>query len=217
MPGTRDSQRSRCYRWERAAVDDEHWAPVFKRVEDAAAWAEPIWRRERGRVGLANARAPAFERPHWGQVRAFAHHDHRITLPRWARSRWVVLHELAHRLTPGAAHGPRFVGCLIGLGARWLDLDAESLMRAADSHAVKYHVRTIGVVPVHGPAWHVEQAVAAEGPMSDMEIASWLSLGCGVDINVRQVRGAALALIRAGRARWFRKKLTLMKSPVAAR
>lgn len=212
----RDSQRSRCYAWERAAVHDVHWEPVFLRVDDAAAWAEGIWRKERGRVGLAGLRAPSFDRPHRGQQRALAHHDHRITLPRWARSKWVVLHELAHRLTPRDKHGPRFIGCLIGLGARWLDLDAQALMRAADQYGVKYHVRTIGVVPVHGAAWHVEHAIAAEGPMSEMDIACWLSLGKGVDIKATQVRGAALALIRAGRARWLRKKLTLLSPEAAA-
>ena len=118
--GKRDNQRSRVYAWERAAV--RHLAgrafesSEFESLAECVDWAEPIRRKERGRVGLAKVRAPSIERPAWGQRSALAHPDHRITLPRWARSRWVILHELAHRLTPrDEAHGPRFVGVLIGL------------------------------------------------------------------------------------------------------
>jgi len=151
---TRDVQRSRVYSWERQAVAPQHWRPCFESLEAAQAWAQQVWRSERGRLGLAGVKAPQVLRPHRGQRRALAYPvAHMITLPRWARSRWVVLHELAHLLTPGeAAHGPRFVGALIGLGARWLDLDAQALMRAADESGVKYRVRTVGVVPLHGPS-----------------------------------------------------------------
>jgi len=55
--------------------------------------------RSAGATG-ARVPAPAIERPHWGQQRALAHYDHRITLPKWARNEWVILHEAAHRLTP---------------------------------------------------------------------------------------------------------------------
>lgn len=101
----RDSQRSRVYEWERACVSELARAsihdPDFSSLDDCIAFADPIWRKECGRVGLARQRAPTIERPAWGQRRALAHFDHRITLPRWTRSRWMILHELAHRLTPG--------------------------------------------------------------------------------------------------------------------
>lgn len=212
MPRTRDNQRSRVYTWEEAAcsalMGRSIHDPEFTKLEQCEAFALPVWRKERGRVGLAGKVAPSVDGPSWGQTRALAHSDHRITLPRWARSRWVILHELAHRLTPrDEAHGPRFVGVLMGLLARWCDLDAHELMRMAEEHGVKFYVRSIGSVPVHGPVWHVERALRTEQPMSAMDLACWLSLGTGATINVRQVRGAALALIRAGRARWLRGKL----------
>lgn len=223
MAHPRDNQRSRCYAWENAAVarlgSSSKFRPDFTKLEECQAFADPIWRAERGRVGLARQVAPSIERPNRGQQRALAHHDHRITLPRWARSRWVILHELAHRLTPAdEAHGPRFVGVLIGLVCRHLDYDAPALMVLASEFGVKFHVRSIGVVPTHGAAWHVERAIRTQGPMEPMDLASWLSLGEGVDIDVRQVRGAALALIRAGKARWYRNKLVLTRptpAPVA--
>jgi putative metallohydrolase (TIGR04338 family) len=214
MKRTRDTQRSRVYAWEgvacRAATgrgDDE---PEFDKLEECEEFALPIWRAERGRVGHAKVRAPSIERPNRGQTRAIAHADHRITLPRWARSRWVILHEMAHRLNAGkdgASHGPRFVGILVGLLARRLGLDANLLMRLADEHGVKYHVRSIGVVPVLGAAYHVERALRTLAPMTAMDLACHLSLVDGVDITPSQVRGAALRLIRDGSARWLRGKL----------
>lgn len=212
MSKGRDNQRSRVYAWENQAVRNftgkSSGIPEFETLDQCTEFATPIWRKERGRVGLARRSAPTIERPHWGQRRAWAHADHRITLPRWARSRWVILHELAHHLTPwDEAHGPRFVGVLIGLAARWLDYDVQQLMALADEMGVRYHVRSIGVVPVHGPTWHVQRALQRHRPMTAMDLACHLSLVEGVDITPRQVRGAALPLIRAGRARWLRKKL----------
>jgi hypothetical protein len=213
MRSHRDNQRSRVYAWERAALRELGSRSIgradFERLSECEAWALPIWRKERGRVGLARVAAPAIERPAWGQRHALAHDDHRITLPRWARSRWVILHELAHRLTPrDEAHGPRFVGVLIGLVSRWLEYDATQLMRLADERCVRYYVRSIGVVPVRGPAWHVEKVLSeATRPLSPMEIACDLSIGRGVAVTCKQVRGASLFLVRSGRARWRGKRL----------
>lgn len=218
MPRTnrreRDKQRSRVYEWERHVckrlLGTSINMPDFETLDECDEFARPIWRKERGRVGLARQHAPEIARPHWGQRSALAHADHRITLPRWARSRWVILHEMAHRLTPrDEAHGPRFVGVLMGLVARWMDLDATELMEIADEFGVSYYVRSIGVVPIHGPAWKVARALRENGPMTEMDIACWC------DIPYKQVRGAALSLIRVGKARWFRKKLHLIASEAA--
>jgi putative metallohydrolase (TIGR04338 family) len=229
---SRDNQRSKVYAWERRCVAELAHSSIydaeFKTLEECAEYAGPIWNKERGRVGRAKIAAPRIERPNRGQRRALAHHGDgysrnasgklvrdggRITLPRWARSRWVILHELAHRLDKDSneAHGPRFVGILIGLIARWLDYDAAQLMALADEMGVKYHVRTIGVVPVRGIAWHVERVIRHEGPMSEMDLSCHLNLAEGVDVTPAQVRGAALSLIRLERARWLRGKLVLLR------
>jgi hypothetical protein len=204
----RDTQRSRVYAWERHASGGTLHVPTMQTLEEATEFLAPIWRAERGRYGRAKVPAPVIERPSWGQRRAIAHHDHRITLPRASRNPWTILHEAAHRLTPGDGHGPRFVGVLIGLLARHHGQDAQALMASADAMGVKYHVRSIGAVPVRetGPAEAVMRAVQEQGPMSEMDLACWL------DLSYRQVRGAALSLIRAGRARWLRHKLTSLSS-----
>lgn len=211
----RDSQRARVYAWERACMQKLSSACIytaeFQTLDECASFAEPIWRKERGRMGMGHRDTPAIERPAWGQRHAVAHEDHRITLPRWARHRWVILHEMAHLLNVKhdvRSHGPRFVGLLIGLVARWLEYDAQQLMHLADEMGVKYHVRTIGVVPVRGPTWHVERVIRQDGPMTDMDLACHLSLIDGIQLTPAQVRGAALQLIRTRRARWIRRKLT---------
>jgi putative metallohydrolase (TIGR04338 family) len=195
----RDTQRSRVYTWERRAHPPIHSQDErFQSVEDCAAYMLPIWRSERGRYGLPNKAPPEIARPHRGQRRALAHSSHKITLPRWARNEWVMLHELAHRLTPrDAGHGPRFVGVLIGLLARHAGQDADELMALADEMGVKYHVRSIGAVPVTS----LPEKLAKLLPIGYMDAAFAL------DVSYRQVYGAALSLIRHGRARWRGKTL----------
>lgn len=217
MARARDTQRSRVYAWEAACIEQlahsSMYDAEFETLEECTEFATPIWAKERGRVGLARKPAPAIERPHRGQRRGIAHADHRITLPKWTRSRWYILHELAHRLNTkesGSDHGPRFVGILIGLIARWMDYDATQLMALADERGIKYSVRSIGVVPVRGPVWHVERVARLHGPMTEMDLACHLSLAEGIDITPPQVRGAALHLIKCGRARWLRHKLVLI-------
>lgn len=207
MLNQRDQQRSRVYAWEKAAsakltrmLDGQvgvhrHHDSEFETIAQCSDFLAPIWVSERCRYGRARVPMPSIERPSWDQRRALAHWDHRITLPKWARNRWVSLHEAAHRLTPGdEVHGPRFVGVLIGLLARHGGYDANELMATADEAGVKYHVRSIGSVPVLSLP---ERLL----PMQEMDAAFEL------DVSWRQVRGASLQLVRAGLAIWKRDRL----------
>jgi hypothetical protein len=203
----RDNQRSRVYAWEKRITKGAHYSGTLATLEECTEFLRPIWRAERGRYGRARVAMPPIERPAWGQRSAIAHDCHRITLPRWARNPWTILHEAAHRLTPDdEGHGPRFVGVFIGLVCRHMGYDAEELMSTADEMGVKYHVRSIGSVPVlaRGPAATVAKAIRDEGPMSEMDLACWC------DLTYLQIRGAAMHLIKTGRARWLRKKLILI-------
>ncbi len=103
-----DRQRSRVYAWERAAKaatkPQALPSPDLSELAGVQAWLNPIWRAERGRYGLARVSAPTVARPHWGQRSALAFdHNRAITLPRWARAPWEILHEMAHHLTPSDA------------------------------------------------------------------------------------------------------------------
>jgi hypothetical protein len=203
MPRKRDNQKSLVYQWEAGASSRAIYQSEWDTIAEVEAWLRPIWRAERGRYGRAKADYPTLHHGHWGQRRALAYHSHdRISLPRWSRNKWVALHEMAHLLTPrDEAHGPRFVGVLMGLLARHAGYDVDELMASADAAGVRYHARSIGCVPVTPLAAKLERLL----PTSDMDAA--FELG----VHWRQVRGAALGLIREGRARWLRGKLVALR------
>ena len=207
----RDNQRARVYAWERKVAGASMFTSQWPTLEECMGWAEPVWRKERARYGLARKNSPRIERPSWGQQSALAHADHRITLPKWARNPWVVAHELSHRLSPrDEAHGPRFVGILIGVLSRHCGYDVEELMASAQEMGVRYHVRSIGAVPVISPASKVERAIATHGAMTLMDLACWM------DVPYKRVWGASLALIKQRRARMVRGKLQLIAPVVDA-
>lgn len=95
----RDNQRSRCYEWENKAILTAHTTigVRYATLEECEDFMRPIWRAERGRVGLAKHRPPELSRNLWGQRSATSGHDHVIKLPLWARTPWIILHEMAHR------------------------------------------------------------------------------------------------------------------------
>jgi len=86
----RDKQRSLVYAWEVKASGGTVHQGVWKSLEEVEAFLQPIWRAERGRVGLAKQRAPTLSRNLWGQRRASASDDHEIKLPRAMRNPWIV-------------------------------------------------------------------------------------------------------------------------------
>lgn len=206
MSRGRDNQRSRVYAFERAATNGGVYRSAWESLDECERFLRPIWRAERGRLGRAKVDMPSIVRPHRGQRSAIAHsYEFKITLPKWARNPWVVLHEAAHHLTPrDEAHGPRFFGVLIGLVARHDGRDAAELMALADEMGVKYHVRSIGVVPIRGVLWQLDRVLREHEPMTEMELACWL------DVSYLQVRGAAMGLVRRRIARWLRGKLVVM-------
>ena len=68
--------------------------------------------------------ARAFDvRPGHGHRRATADGNGVLQMPRWARTELVLLHEVAHCLTPTmfAAHGAEFAGVLLSLVRRAVD------------------------------------------------------------------------------------------------
>jgi len=121
----------------------------------------------------------------------------------WPCRPTVILHEMAHCLTPGDRHGPRFVGVYIGLLARHAGLDADMLMAAADEMSVKYSVRSVGVVPVV-PLWR---------RLRDLLPIGYMDAATELDVSYRQINGAALHLMRIGAARWRGRTLVPVGAP----
>ena len=142
----RDYQRSKVYAAEDKAFHLSN-PPEFKTMEECRAFAETIlssqyWKSCGGLKrfklvdGRGRRRACSLGRSGKG-TNAYA-------LPRWARSRWVIIHEFSHGLTAythdGAPwHGSIFCSHYLSL-VREL-LGNESAMRLEDSfieHGVKY-------------------------------------------------------------------------------
>lgn len=131
--GGRDMQRARVYRWEgqhvlphdREILSLDECARLVERAyrwaegpaADAAGWSPPVVSDGRGRRHACGSR----------QV---------IKLPRWARTRPVVLHECAHGLADDK-HGPRFVARYIELIEHFMGLDRRELHASLAQHKVR--------------------------------------------------------------------------------
>lgn len=219
MPRFRDQQRSRLYAWERdmatkaaRAVEGELVRSKSLFVPDdelhdlasCQAYVDRVWKAERARYGQGRRQPPVVVRPSWGQRRAIAHAYHQISLPRTVRNRWMILHEVAHRLTPDdEPHGPRFLGVLIGLLHRHAGYDADELLASAQEARLRVKPQSLGPVLERSLSVRLLDVL----PATDIDAA--LELG----VHWRQVRGAAMQLIRQERARWFRGKLVRITTP----
>lgn len=138
----RDFQRARLYRWEAEHVLPRLAAPLSleacRRLIEAAyrwreapgadpGWAPPELTDGRGRRHACGSRAV-------------------IKLPRWARTRAIVLHECAHGMADDQ-HGPRFVAVYVALLERFGGLDPADLRTSLAAAGVQVADRT----PKHRP------------------------------------------------------------------
>lgn len=111
----RDFQRARVYRWEAAHVFPHAGEPMSLAacralVEEVFGWAgrpAPVVTDGRGRRHACGS-------------------PDAIKLPRWSRTRAIVLHECAHGLAPDM-HGPAFVAVYVALLERFAGLDTGEL------------------------------------------------------------------------------------------
>ena len=138
----RDSQRARLYRAE-AEVDAGRRLPTVAKMQAyvdgliGADWFVARWGEH------------AFEvRPGFGHRRATADEYGVLQMPKWARSELVLLHEVAHCLTPRsvASHGPEYAGVLLALARRAMSpATAQSLEDAFSRQRVRW---SLSAVPV---------------------------------------------------------------------
>ena len=141
----RDFQRARVYRWEAQhvlplAAERLSLAQCRALVEAAyrwreqpgsdRGWAPPEVGDGRGRRHAAGSRAA-------------------IKLPRWARTRAVVLHECAHGMADDR-HGPGFVAAYVALLERFAGLDRGRLLATLAAARVSVGEPTAVRCPVTG-------------------------------------------------------------------
>lgn len=194
----RDRQRSRVYAWERQCQGALLRKETMTLVE-VEAFASKVWLAERARYGRGRMAVPAV-RHGAGQRRALANTGkHMISMPKFSRNPYYVLHELAHLLTPdNEAHGPRFVGVVIGLAARWLNQDARALLQQAEAIGVRVNRNSVGKVPPGRLSDYVLRAL----PGTPVAIAVQLNITHALGISYRQVLGAAMKLLKGRKAYW---------------
>lgn len=130
----RDNQRQRVYDAQRDLPEYTQimtWPEVesfVRKVNDS------VWFRSRWGTTIT----PVLKRG----GSAYGYPGGRITLPGFARNPIVILHEIAHTVTPYhsdvAPHGPEFCGILLGLVRHYLGTDVARRLRAnMRTHRVK--------------------------------------------------------------------------------
>jgi putative metallohydrolase (TIGR04338 family) len=75
----------------------------------------------------------------------FHHGNRAIKLPKWARTRFVILHEVAHHLTRLDGHKPEFASCLLDLVRHFMGKEASEALQGA------YHYKGVKVLGKNGP------------------------------------------------------------------
>jgi len=142
MARPRDSQRSKVYRSERHLSDHmKRYGGRLETVPEMQAWIDEI-NRSRWLKGYIK------RHPHGIAYRPITVTDGRarrracaelyvkrayVKVPRWCRSKLVLLHEMAHVYTPVyvAWHGPEFCACYLDFVGRWLGREAKAELKAA--------------------------------------------------------------------------------------
>jgi putative metallohydrolase (TIGR04338 family) len=149
MTRARDFQKGKLYKAERIALGHTGDGSELATVEAvqafvdkvlASAWTRRTFPQCRTRVTVLDGRGR----------RAACSEGGAIRMPRWSRSRWVTLHELAHeiydRTSAGAmarkgaaAHGWQFAERYLLLVRHFLGAEAHEKLRAAfKAHRVRY-------------------------------------------------------------------------------
>ena len=159
----RDNQRARLYRAE-GELDAGRRLPTVDRMQ---AWVDGLAATD---WFVARWGDRAFEvRPGFGHRRATADQNGILQMPKWARSELVLLHEVAHCLTPVdvASHGPEYAGVLLALVRRGMGPGpAQHLEDAFGRERVRW---TLAAVPDgrHGGPKPAASAAGRSSPLED--------------------------------------------------
>jgi putative metallohydrolase (TIGR04338 family) len=181
MKQPRDSQRSKLYKAERIAEVDSKSYPDLsdcqnyilkclksKRLLKLYPFMNGVFVEVKDGRGCRNASGGRYS----------------ITLPRWARTEWVMLHELAHTITMRkyvkrvAPHGREYAVVYLNLVRIFLGRESEKQLKLAfKTHRVKYRKprkpivgRPKGVIP-EGLRKYLESKRTAK-PIEDLQHGS---------------------------------------------
>ena len=143
MSSVSDYQRSKVYAAEDAAFDKRK-PPAIPALHEVRAYMDMViasqhWTKHKGwqRVRLEDGRGR--------RSACYRSHKRSIAMPTWARSEWIVIHEMAHCLThrtTGAAssHGTHFTWHYLMLVLELLGQEAhDALAEQFIGKGVKWH------------------------------------------------------------------------------
>ncbi len=143
----RDSQKSKVYKAERSVQtllsDTEYKFTSLQQCIDFVCKIEcSKWYKS---VGLCGHNISISDGRGSSRARAYCS-SNRICLPRWARNKMTILHEICHMHYTSnfvASHGREFCKLFINAVKRWIGKEEADLLRYAyKTYGVKYVVRS---------------------------------------------------------------------------
>jgi len=147
----RDSQRSKVYRAEDTVTVPEALERL-ETVEEMQAWVDKIVRTRWWRVyklpSASKAKHRAGRLISYGKItvkdgrarRSASGWRGSIKMPKWSRTKLIVLHEVAHAIqTESPSHGRQYARIYLDLVTRFIGPEAGRQLKAA---YVKHHVRS---------------------------------------------------------------------------
>lgn len=145
----RDSQRQKLYNCEQIWAIQMGLGEETYTVEECQARVDSVtrtaWWKNRGGPREITVRSS-----HGLTARAKWDHGPVITMGPQMRKQWVVIHELAHHLTPNYNHGPDFCANYVALTKKFLgEREATWLRKQMVAHRVKCR----GVAKPRPRAW----------------------------------------------------------------
>ena len=146
----RDQQRSRVYSWERLVVGKEDIGDMSLPSCQLLVCRCFGWWYRVGRPASNgrqfNIAIPDVVRGRENSLDAARGSSRTISLPLWARSKIVVLHETAHAIVDNhgltakdGGHGPYFMRVYIELLGHYMKFDRAYLTRSAKKEGIKVH------------------------------------------------------------------------------
>jgi hypothetical protein len=182
----RDSQRSKVYRWE-----NQHLRPTDAKEKLDLIAVQGIAEQAAFLFGYS---VPEIEAKHHGN--ATAHWGSLVRLPGWARTRSVVLHEVAHCLTHGilqnlgklrteGSHGPTFVRVYFELATRLIPgLQPAALRKTLTAARIKIGPAGLATTLTRGEQREFRRILAAQAKLKERR-ADLARIGREIDAEER--------------------------------
>jgi putative metallohydrolase (TIGR04338 family) len=151
----RDSQRGKVYKAERILNSHPKAMERFETIPEVDVFVKKVLGSSYTRKHFARLNSLTISDGR-GRRNASAYGYREISLPRWARTRWTILHELAHIYASYkykrvdiaiAAHGREFCKIYLQLVQHFISKEAADILKKSfREHRVKYQIRKPRVI-----------------------------------------------------------------------